>query len=122
LQQQSADDFVIATGEQHTVREFVEAAAAELEMRLVWSGSGKSEEGVDADSSRTIVKIDSRYFRPTEVETLVGDASKAEQKLGWKAQTSFESLVKEMVSADLEVARRDALVAREGFKTYNYHE
>ncbi|HKE94498.1 MAG TPA: GDP-mannose 4,6-dehydratase [Povalibacter sp.] len=122
LQQQQAEDFVIATGKQYSVRRFVEAASAELGMRLEWRGSGVEEQGIDLNNGRTVVKIDPRYFRPTEVETLLGDASKARQKLGWTAETSFETLVKEMVAADLETARRDALVAREGFRTYQHHE
>ena len=122
LQQNEPEDFVIATGEQHSVREFVTKAGAQLVLDLTWSGSGVDEHAVERASGRTIVKVDPRYFRPTEVDTLLGDASKAEQKLGWKAETSFESLVKEMVEEDLEAARRDALVAREGFRTYKYHE
>jgi GDPmannose 4,6-dehydratase len=122
LQQNEAEDFVIATGEQHSVREFVELAGAELGMRVEWRGQGVEEQGVDANSNRVIVKIDSRYFRPTEVDTLLGDATKARQKLGWKAETSFADLVKEMVAADVDAARRDALVAREGFRTYQRHE
>jgi GDPmannose 4,6-dehydratase len=103
------------------VREFVELAGAELNMNIEWRGQGVDEQGVDARSGRA-VKIDSRYFRPTEVDTLLGDASKARQKLGWQAETSFPALVKEMVAADLEAARRDALVAREGFQMYRRHE
>jgi GDPmannose 4,6-dehydratase len=122
LQQTQAEDFVIATGEQHSVREFIELAGAELDMRLEWHGTGEDEQGVDANSGRVIVKVDRRYYRPTEVDTLLGDPSKARQKLGWTAETSFASLVKEMVAADLEAARRDALVAREGFRTYQRHE
>jgi len=104
------------------VREFAEYAATLLGMRLDWSGRGADERGVDTKSGRTIVKIDRRYFRPTEVETLLGDASKANKKLGWKPQTSFETLVEEMVTEDLGLARRDALMAHEGFKTYQYRE
>lgn len=122
LQQEQAEDFVIATGEQHSVRKFLEIAGAELGMRIEWRGAGIDEQGVDANSGRTVVKIDARYFRPTEVETLLGDATKARQKLGWRAETDFESLVKEMVAADLAAARRDALIARQGFKAYNHHE
>jgi len=122
LQQEQPEDFVIATGEQHSVREFVEKTGAELGMRIEWRGSGVEEQGVDTVSGRTIVKIDARYFRPTEVETLLGDPTKARQKLGWVAQTSFDTLVKEMVAADLDTAKRDALVAREGYKTYRHHE
>jgi GDPmannose 4,6-dehydratase len=122
LQQQEAEDFVIATGEQHSVREFVSLAAAELGMNVEWRGSGVQEQGVDSVSGRTIVKVDGRYFRPTEVDTLLGDPSKARQKLGWQAETSFAALVKEMVESDLQAARRDALIAREGFATYKRHE
>jgi GDPmannose 4,6-dehydratase len=122
LQQPEPEDFVIATGEQHSVREFVEKSGAELGMKIEWRGSGVQEQGVDTVTGRTIVKIDERYFRPTEVETLLGDPTKARQKLGWKAATSFATLVKEMVAADLDTAKRDALVAREGYKTYRHHE
>ncbi len=122
LQQSEAEDFVIATGEQHSVREFVQLAGAELGMNIEWRGQGLEEEGVDSKTGRTVVRIDQRYFRPTEVDTLLGDASKARQKLGWQAETSFPLLVKEMVEADLRAARRDALVAREGFRTYQRHE
>jgi GDPmannose 4,6-dehydratase len=122
LQQDTAEDFVIATGEQHSVREFVERTAGLLGMRLEWRGQGVSEHGVDTRSGRTIVKIDPRYFRPTEVDALLGDPGKAQRLLGWRAETSFETLIAEMVAADLELARRDALIAREGFKTYQHRE
>jgi GDPmannose 4,6-dehydratase len=122
LQQPEAEDFVIATGEQHSVREFVTRAGAELDMSVEWRGSGLEEEGVDTKSGRTIVKIDPRYFRPTEVDTLLGDATKARTKLGWKPEISFAQLVEEMVAEDLSIARRDAVIAREGFKTYKYRE
>jgi GDPmannose 4,6-dehydratase len=122
LQQAEPEDFVIATGEQHSVREFVSRAAAQLGMNIEWRGSGVHEQGVDTATGRAVIQVDSRYFRPTEVETLLGDATKARTKLGWRPEISFESLVKEMVAADLELARRDAVVAREGFKTYRYQE
>jgi GDPmannose 4,6-dehydratase len=122
LQQDEAEDFVIASGAQHSVREFVSTAANELGIRIEWLHKGIDETGIDSKSGRVIVKVDPRYFRPTEVETLLGDASKARQKLGWKAEIGFAALVKEMVQADLEIAKRDALMAREGFKTYRYHE
>jgi GDPmannose 4,6-dehydratase len=122
LQQEHAEDFVIATGEQHSVREFVVLAGAELGMKIEWQGAGVTEQGIDANTGRAIVKVDRRYFRPTEVDTLLGDASKARRQLGWRAETSFATLVKEMVTADLDIARRDALVAREGFPTYQRHE
>lgn len=122
LQQDEPDDFVIATGEQHSVREFVSLAASQLGMQIEWRGTGVDECGVNLRSGQTVVKIDPRYFRPTEVDTLLGDPSKAKAKLGWKAEISFEQLVHEMVASDLEGARRDALIAREGFKTYKHHE
>ena len=122
LQQEKPDDFVIATGEQHSVREFVQQVGARLGMRIEWRGSGVDEQGIDLVSGQTLVKVDSRYFRPTEVETLLGDASKARTKLGWKPEIGFQTLVHEMVDADLEDARRDALVAREGFKIYQRYE
>jgi GDPmannose 4,6-dehydratase len=122
LQQPEAEDFVIATGEQHSVREFVTRAGAELGMTVEWRGSGLEEQGVDAKSGRAIVKVDPRYFRPTEVDTLLGDATKARTKLGWQPEISFAQLVEEMVAEDLSIARRDAVIAREGFKTYKYRE
>ncbi len=122
LQQQEPEDFVIATGKQYSVRDFVIAAGSLLGMRIKWEGEGVDEVGIDAATGRTLVRVDSRYFRPTEVETLLGDATKARQKLGWTATVSFSELVAEMVDADLEVAKRDALVAKEGYKVYNHHE
>jgi len=122
LQQSKPQDFVIATGEQHSVREFVTLAARHLGITIEWKGSGLDEEGIDAHTGKTVVRIDPRYFRPTEVETLLGDASKARAELGWAPEISFTSLVAEMVEADLEIARRDAVVAREGFRTYRYRE
>jgi GDPmannose 4,6-dehydratase len=122
LQQSEPEDFVIATGEQHSVREFCERAAAMLDIALEWRGSGVQEQGVCSRTGRTVVRIDSRYFRPTEVETLLGDASKARRVLGWEPQIGFEQLVREMIDEDLAIARRDALVAREGFKTYQHRE
>jgi GDPmannose 4,6-dehydratase len=122
LQQPEPDDYVIATGEQHSVREFVSRVGAELGMRMEWQGSGVEERGIDANSGRAIVKVDPRYFRPTEVDTLLGDSGKAREKLGWKPEATFESLVRDMVAADLELARRDATMAKEGFKTFRYKE
>jgi GDPmannose 4,6-dehydratase len=122
LQQEQAEDFVIATGEQHSVREFVTASGAELGMRIEWRGQGVAEQGIDQATGKVVVKVDPRYFRPTEVETLLGDPSKARQKLGWVPEVRFAQLVKEMVAGDLEIARRDALVAREGYKTYSHRE
>jgi GDPmannose 4,6-dehydratase len=121
LQQDEPDDFVIATGEQHSVREFVEVAAAKLGLQITWRGTGIEEEGFDQDG-RCLVRIDPRYFRPTEVETLLGDPSKAKEKLGWSPRIGFEALVEEMVADDLRLAERDALIAREGYRAFDYHE
>jgi len=122
LQQESPEDFVIASGEQHSVREFVARAAAQLGFDIQWRGQGLKEEGVDRDTGRVLVRIDPRYFRPTEVDTLLGDASKARAKLGWRPEITFEMLLKEMVAEDLKLARRDAAITREGFKTVRYRE
>jgi GDPmannose 4,6-dehydratase len=122
LQQDAPEDFVIATGVQHSVREFVEIAAAELEMRVVWQGAGVEEVGIEKKSGKVIVRIDPRYFRPTEVETLLGDPSKAKEKLGWEPKISFAQLVQEMVSEDLKIAERDQIVRQKGYKAYNYFE
>ena len=122
LQQDRPEDFVIATGKQYSVREFVERAGSRLGMRIEWRGSGVDEQGFDPQDGRVVVKVDPRYFRPTEVETLLGDASKAKARLGWTPKTSFEQLVEEMVDADWENAKRDALMAREGFRTYQRRE
>ena len=91
-------------------------------MRIIWRGEGVDEQGVDAKTGRTLVRVDPRYFRPTEVDTLLGDSSKARRNLGWQPECSFRDLVREMVAADLEIARRDSVVAREGFRTYRYSE
>jgi GDPmannose 4,6-dehydratase len=122
LQQAEAEDFVIATGKQYSVREFVERVGARLGLPIEWRGRGVDEQGVNAKTGRVIVKVDARYFRPTEVETLLGDPGKAKQKLGWSPSTSFEQLVAEMVDGDLELARRDAVMKREGFKTFQRRE
>jgi GDPmannose 4,6-dehydratase len=121
LQQDQPEDFVIATGEQHSVREFVEAAGAELDIKVSWRGSGAKEEGYDA-KGRRIVAVDPRYFRPAEVDSLLGDASKARRKLGWKPKVSFKHLVAEMVAADLKAAERDELVKRHGHKVLGRKE
>jgi len=121
LQQPQPEDFVIATGEQHSVREFVEAAATELGLQLTWKGEGKNEKGYDRDG-RCIVAVDPRYFRPTEVDSLLGDPGKAKAKLGWVPKVKFAELVVEMVRADLRSAERDALVKRHGHKTFDRHE
>jgi GDPmannose 4,6-dehydratase len=122
LQQETPEDFVIATGKQYSVRDFVIAAGTLLDMRIEWRGEGVDEVGIDAVTGRTLVRVDPRYFRPTEVETLLGDPSKARQKLGWSAEVSFSELVSEMVSEDLLAAKRDAMIAKEGYKVYSHHE
>jgi GDPmannose 4,6-dehydratase len=121
LQQDQPEDFVIATGVQYSVREFVEAAAQEVGITVTWKGEGIDEKGYDAEG-KCIVAIDSRYFRPTEVETLLGDASKARVKLGWTPQISFKELVSEMMREDLKSAERDELVKKHGYSAYDYHE
>ena len=142
LQQEKPEDFVIATGVQYSVRDFVNAAAKELGMQIRWEGTGFDEIGYldtqplapspaskssalspqPSGSSRAIVRVDPRYFRPTEVETLLGDASKAKNKLGWTPKITFDELVAEMVREDLKSAERDELVKKHGFTAYDYHE
>jgi GDPmannose 4,6-dehydratase len=121
LQQPAPEDYVIATGEQYSVRTFVERAAAELGIPLRWSGAGLEEHAIDA-GGRTVVRVDPRYFRPAEVDTLLGDASKARRQLGWTPQVTFSELVREMVESDWRLAQRDALIEREGFAAYKHHE
>ncbi len=121
LQQDQPEDFVIATGVQYSVREFVNVAAKEIGLAIRWSGEGVDEKGFDA-SGKCIVAVDPRYFRPTEVESLLGDASKARDKLGWTPKISFHELVSEMMCEDMKAAERDELVKRHGFSTFNYHE
>jgi len=122
LQQDQPEDFVVATGVQHSVRDFVTHAGSHLDMNIEWRGSGLEEEGFDTRAQRTVVKIDPRYFRPTEVQSLLGDATKARSKLGWRPEIDFDTLVREMVAADLEQARCDASNLRQGFKSYRYRE
>jgi GDPmannose 4,6-dehydratase len=122
LQQPEPEDFVIASGEQHSVREFVTRAGGCLGMILEWRGSDVNEHAVDAHTGKVVVRVDPRYFRPTEVDSLLGDATKARTRLGWRPEVTFEGLVKEMVEADLQIARRDAVIMREGFKTYRHLE
>jgi GDPmannose 4,6-dehydratase len=121
LQQEKPQDFVIATGQQYSVREFTRKCAEQLGLELTWEGEGIHEKGLDKNGN-VIVAVDSRYFRPTEVETLLGDASKARRELGWQPKTTFQELVDEMVTADLRLAERDALVNRHGFVSYNVQE
>jgi GDPmannose 4,6-dehydratase len=107
LQQPTPDDYVLATGEKHSVREFTEFAFAEIGRRIVWRGEGVDEKGIDAASGETLVEIDRRYFRPTEVDMLLGDSSKARARLGWHHKTTFPALVKEMVASDRVEVRRE---------------
>lgn len=122
LQQDKPEDFVVATGESHSVREFVEKSFAEIGERIIWKGSGIEEIGVDQDSGVVRVRIDPRYFRPTEVDHLLGDPSKAKNLLGWKPSVSFEKLVHMMIREDLQEAEKDQLIEQKGFKTYNHFE
>jgi len=122
LQQDQPEDFVISTGEQHSVREFVTRAASHLGYEVDWRGTGVNEEGVDRNTGKVLVKIDPRYFRPTEVETLLGDCTKAKTQLNWRPEVSFEALVREMVEADLGIAKRDSLMQEHGFKVFSHHE
>ena len=122
LQQNQPEDYVIATGIQYSVRDFVNAAANELAIKIDWKGQGVEEKGYCHETGKCIVAVDPRYFRPTEVETLLGDPQKAKQNLGWEPKITFDELVAEMVREDLEEAKKDELCRREGFKTFNYHE
>jgi GDPmannose 4,6-dehydratase len=132
LQQAKPEDFVIASGVQYSVRDFVDAAAAELGVKLRWRGKGVKEvavvdkgpraKGESPARGQTVVRVDPRYFRPTEVDSLLGDARKARRKLGWRPRISFKALVAEMVREDLKAAERDELVKRHGYSAYDYHE
>lgn len=121
LQQPTAEDYVIATGQQYSVRDFINQVAQQLDMRLEWHGQGVKEKAIDAQG-RCVIAIDPRYYRPTEVDTLLGDPSKAKLKLGWDPKISFEALVKEMVEADLDLAKKDALCHQAGFKVFSAQE
>ena len=121
LQQEQPEDFVIATGVQYSVRQFVEAAAREIGMVVTWEGQGVDEKGYDANG-KCIIAVDPRYVRPAEVETLLGDATKARLKLGWSAKITFKELVSEMMREDLKAAERDELVKKHGYSAYDYHE
>ena len=122
LQQDQPEDFVIATGVQYSVRDFVNIAAKELGIDMRWEGKGMDEKGYNVATGKCIVQVDPRYFRPTEVETLLGDPSKAKQKLGWTPKITFHEMVTEMVREDLKGAERDELVKKHGFTAYDYHE
>ena len=121
LQPAEPGDYVVATGEQHSVREFVDLAASFLDIKITWEGVGEEEKGID-QSGNVIIAVDPRYYRPTEVETLLGDASKARRELGWQPRTSFRELVREMVEGDLKSAERDALIRKHGYSVFNFHE
>jgi len=121
LQQEQPEDFVIATGVQYSVRDFVNEVARELGITIRWEGKNLNEKGYDTNG-KCIVAVDPRYFRPAEVESLLGDASKAKEKLGWETKITFKELVKEMVHEDLNSAERDELVKRHGYITMDYHE
>jgi GDPmannose 4,6-dehydratase len=122
LQQDQPKDYVIATGQQFSVRDFVNVAGREVGFDIRWEGKGVDEKGFEKHSGKCIVAVDKRYYRPTEVETLLGDASLAEKVLGWKPKTSFEEMVAEMVAQDLRETRRDLLCRKEGFSIKNYYE
>jgi GDPmannose 4,6-dehydratase len=121
LQQTKPEDYVIATGLQYSVRDFVNAACAEVGLEIAWKGEAEHEKGYDSEG-RCIVAVDPRYYRPTEVETLLGDPTKAQKNLGWKPQVTFAELVSEMVKEDMNAAKRDALVKEHGYNAYDYHE
>ena len=122
LQQETPEDFVIATGEQHSVRDFVEIAARHLDLKIKWEGQGLEEKGINAENGESIIKIDPRYFRPTEVDELLGDATKAKEKLGWTPKITFEELVTEMIDEDMKLAERDKLCQQEGYRIHRYFE
>ncbi|RDH81033.1 MAG: GDP-mannose 4,6-dehydratase [endosymbiont of Galathealinum brachiosum] len=122
LQQDHAEDFVIATGVQYSVRDFVNKAAKAVDIEMEWKGEGSDEKGYDKITGKCLVEVDPRYFRPTEVETLLGDPTKAKEKLGWVPKITLEEMVTEMVEHDLMIAKRDALCEKEGFRTNRYYE
>ncbi|WP_300163333.1 GDP-mannose 4,6-dehydratase [Solidesulfovibrio sp.] len=122
LQQDAPDDFVIATGKQYSVRDFVRMTADELGIKLRFQGEGEQEKGIDVDTGKCLVAVDPRYFRPTEVETLLGDPTKAREKLGWRPRITLEQMVAEMVRADLSEAERDSLCMKHGFNVFDYNE
>ena len=122
LQQDRPEDFVIATGVQHSVREVIERAAQYLDMRIRWEGGGAEEKGIDEGSGQVVVEVDPTYFRPTEVDTLLGDPGKARRRLGWTPRITFDELIAEMVAADLNEAQRDHLCQERGYQTFNQHD
>lgn len=122
LQQEEPEDFCIATGVQYSVRDFVNYAYEYLGKKIRWEGEGVDEKGYDSETGQCIVAVDPRYFRPTEVETLLGDPTKAKEKLGWEPKITLKEMVQEMMEADLQIAKRDALVKEHGYKAFDYHE
>ena len=122
LQQDKPEDYVIATGIQYSVRDLVEIAAKQLDMSIRWEGEGTDEKGLDEETGRVIIAVDPDYYRPTEVNELLGDAGKARKKLGWKPTITFEDMIAEIVEADMEEARKDYLCLTEGFQTYNHFD
>jgi len=122
LQQDHPEDFVIATGRQYSVRDFINLAAAKLDIQLLWKGTGVDERAYNAATGNCLIRVDTRYFRPSEVESLLGDPTKAHKKLGWTPKITFEELVSEMVYEDLKAAERDHLVKQNGFAVFDYHE
>jgi GDPmannose 4,6-dehydratase len=122
LQQPEPEDYVVATGQQHSVRDLIEVAAAKLDIRIRWEGKGLEEKGFDAAAGKPIVAVDPRYFRPAEVDTLLGNSSKARRKLGWEPRIRFEDLVGEMVMADLKEAEKDSMVQQKGYRIYGNSE
>jgi GDPmannose 4,6-dehydratase len=122
LQQDAPEDYVIATGEHYSVREFIETAARQIGLKLSWKGRGIDEKGINQETGQIVIAVDPRYFRPTEVDALLGDASKARLKLGWIPRISFKELVVEMIESDLKEAQKDQLCLRQGFQTFNHTE
>ena len=122
LQQDKPEDYVIATGEHYSVREFIEIAARQLGLSIRWEGEGVDEKGINEETGKVMVAVDPRYFRPTEVQDLLGDAGKARKNLGWKPRITFEQLVAEMVEADMQEAQKDYLCQLEGFQTFNHFD
>ena len=118
LQQDEPEDYVIATGIQYSVRELIEIAAQQLNISIRWEGEGPGEKGLEKETGQIIIAVDPSYYRPTEVSELLGDASKAREKLGWEPVTSFEELIAEMVEADMEEAQKDYMCLKEGFQTF----
>ena len=122
LQQEEPDDFVIATGKQHSVKDVIETSARQLGISIRWEGKGVEEKGINEENNKIIVAVDPGYFRPTEVDNLLGDASKAREKLGWEPRISFKQLISEMVTEDMKEAQKDNLCRQEGYKTYDHFE